>query len=96
LEDVAFLLGWRTSAQLSRYEHFFYMPKLQNVLALAVILQVPVSKLFPKQYEDLQKLIAQRARFFEARRGLRGPQARRTIQRLSLLKGETQTDNNPL
>lgn len=92
LEDIAFLLGWRNSAQLSRYEHFSSMPKLPNALALAVILQMPLSKLFPKQYEDLQKSIAQRAQFFERRRGLRGPITRRTIRTLALLKGIIHSD----
>ena len=44
--EVAFLLGWKNSAQLSRYEKRHTLPPLRTALAYEAIFKIPVAELF--------------------------------------------------
>jgi transcriptional regulator with XRE-family HTH domain len=44
--EVAFLLGWENSAQVSRYEKRRRLPPIDTALACEAIFGVPISELF--------------------------------------------------
>jgi len=44
--EVAFLLGWKNGAQLSRYEKRHTLPPLRTALAYEAIFKIPVAELF--------------------------------------------------
>ena len=44
--EVAFLLGWKNGAQLSRYEKRHTLPPLRTALAYQAIFKIPVAELF--------------------------------------------------
>jgi hypothetical protein len=59
---VAFLLGCRTGAKVSRYEQFSRQPNTRTVFAYEVIFRVPASDLFPGVYQKVEKATRVRAR----------------------------------
>jgi transcriptional regulator with XRE-family HTH domain len=59
-KQIAFLLGHKTCDQLSRYERGVKTPGMRTALKLEVILQVPVSTLFPEHYRDYRSEITTR------------------------------------
>jgi len=61
-EDVAFLLGTRGGAQISRHERFARTPSLETALAYEAILQTPAKELFGGVYQKIQKEVAARAK----------------------------------
>ena|SRR5690348_11260412 len=44
--EVAFLLGTKAAAQLSRYEQWHRVPPLRTALALEAIFKIPVGEIF--------------------------------------------------
>ena len=60
--EVAYLLGWETEAQLSRYERRRVLPRLEMALACQAVLGAPVSDLFPGPYETVAAEVKRRAR----------------------------------
>ena len=44
--EVAYLLGWKNGAQLSRYEKRHTLPPLRTALAYEAIFKIPVAGLF--------------------------------------------------
>jgi len=54
---VAHLLGHKSHASLSLYEHGHTLPTLTIALRLEVILRTPIAFLFPGLYDDLKKEI---------------------------------------
>lgn len=59
--EVAYLLGWETEAQLSRYERRRVLPRLETVLACQAIFGAPISELFPGPYETIAAAVKRRA-----------------------------------
>jgi len=57
---VAFLLGWKSGEQFSRYEKRHRLPPLQTALACEVIFGIPVSELFAGVSESVKRDIAER------------------------------------
>jgi len=60
--EVAYLLGWDTEAQLSRYERRRILPRLETALACQAVLGAPISELFPGPYETVAAAVKRRAR----------------------------------
>lgn len=75
-KDVAFLLGCRASAKVSRYERFVREPTLRTAIACEVILHAPIRELFAGVYEEVARVTEKRARQF-AQRLVDKPQHRR-------------------
>src|SRR5580692_6601071 len=75
--EVAFLLGTRGEAKVSRYERFLRTPSLETALALEAIFQRPVSELFGGLYQEVQGEVAARAKILGHRID-RGKPGRRT------------------
>jgi len=66
-KDVAFLLGCRVGAKVSRYERFAREPTLRAAIACEIIFHAPVRELFAGIYEDVARLTERRARQFARR-----------------------------
>ncbi len=60
-EEVSFLLGSQSGAQLSRYENLEREPSLKAALACQAIYRVPVSDLFPGIYTVVESQVKRRA-----------------------------------
>ena len=61
-EEVAFLLGNISGAQVSRYERFTREPTLETALALEAIFQRSASELFNGLYQKVEQEVAARAK----------------------------------
>lgn len=59
--DMAFLLGCRSGAKVSRYEHFSRQPNLKTVFIYEVVFQVPARVLFAGMFRDVERTTLQRA-----------------------------------
>lgn len=65
--EVAFLLGTQTGAQVSRYEQFAREPSLETALALEVIFQRSASELFGGLYQKVEREVIERAKILADR-----------------------------
>jgi transcriptional regulator with XRE-family HTH domain len=70
-DEVAFLIGARGGAKISRYERFSREPSLKTVLALQVIYQTPISELFSSMHKNIEKEVAKRAKILSYRKDLK-------------------------
>jgi transcriptional regulator with XRE-family HTH domain len=61
-KEVAFLLGCRCGAKVSRYERFKREPTLRAAIACAVVFHVPVRELFAGIYDDVARVTERRSR----------------------------------
>ena len=59
--EVAYLLGFRNGAQVSRYERRRHMPPLRTALAFQAALGTPLSELYAGTYESVAKQVTARA-----------------------------------
>lgn len=59
--DIAYLLGIKTSAHISRYEHFRTLPSLATALAFEVIFRVPAKELYAGVFNEVEREIVARA-----------------------------------
>ena len=60
-EELAFLLGQKSSAHISRLEQGKRLPGTDVVLACEVLFGITPRSLFPKLYEDVEKAVLARA-----------------------------------
>lgn len=84
-EDLAFLLGVRSGAKVSRYERFARLPGLPTALAYEAIFQVPMRELFGGVYQRIEQLISARAGLLLRKKAGAKP-ARRILVQCNLLK----------
>jgi transcriptional regulator with XRE-family HTH domain len=61
-KEVAFLLGNKGGAKVSRYERFDREPSLETALALEVIFQRSTSELFSGLYQKVEHEVMERAK----------------------------------
>ena len=59
--EVAYLLGCKNAAQVSRYERRRHMPPLRTALAFQAALDTPLSELYAGTYESVAKQVTARA-----------------------------------
>jgi transcriptional regulator with XRE-family HTH domain len=77
-DDVAFLLGNESGAQVSRYEHFDRVPTLETALAYEVIMKRSASELFGGMYLGAERKVAERAKaLMQQMTDVTGPRAAR-------------------
>jgi transcriptional regulator with XRE-family HTH domain len=67
-DDIAFLLGSRDGAKVSRYERGRRLPSLETALAYEAILGIPVRELFLGIFQKVDLEVKARARILEARK----------------------------
>ena len=61
-EDVAFILGSKSSANVSRHERFKQTPDLQTLLAYEMLFRTPVRHLFGRTHQEVEKKLKHRIR----------------------------------
>jgi hypothetical protein len=61
-DEVAFLLGVKSSDIPSRHERFLREPSLPTALAYGVIYQKPLCELFAGLYDDIERGVSDRAK----------------------------------
>src|SRR3990172_10662490 len=66
-DEMAYLLGCRSGAKVSRYEHFTRQPNLKTVFAYQIIFHVPAEKLFPGIYHEIEDITLERAKLLSHR-----------------------------
>ncbi len=82
--EVAFLLGWKNGAQLSRYEKHHTLPPLRTALAYEAIFKIPVTELFAGIRNSVDRDIATRVDTLVA--GLQGKNEKGRRGRLTARK----------
>ena len=60
--EVAFLLGSKTSAHVCRHERLEQTPNLQTLLAYEILFRTPVRSLFGGVHQDVEQKLLQRIR----------------------------------
>ena len=89
-DEVAFLLGCRSGAKVSRYERLARRPSLETAFAYEAVFGVPARELFAGVFEKVEEQIKKRARVLAGK--LNATQLDRTVRRkLDRLKAMTPT-----
>jgi transcriptional regulator with XRE-family HTH domain len=83
-EDVAFLLGSKSSAGISRHERFKQTPDLQTLLAYEVLFRTPVRSLFSRKHEEIEQKLKHRIRLL-IRKLMRVGHGRRSSKKIETL-----------
>lgn|ERR1035441_11063245 len=89
-EDVAFILGSKSSANVSRHERFKQTPDLQTLLAYEMLFRTPVRHLFGRTHQEVEKKLKHRIRLL-VRKLLRAGHGRgitKKIETLTAFLGE--------
>src|SRR5579862_7704997 len=60
--EMAFLLGQKKSAQVSRHERNDRAPSLETALAYEAIFKRPISEIFSGMYQKAERQVAERAK----------------------------------
>ncbi len=60
--ETAFLLGCKSGAKVSHYEHFGREPSLKTALACEIIFQKPIREIFPGIYQEVEQKTFEQAR----------------------------------
>src|SRR5258708_9621849 len=77
--EVAYLLGSKNAAQVSRYERRRCMPPLRTALAFQAALDTPLSELYAGTYESVAKEVRSRAQSLSAQLNTRTPQRGKSL-----------------
>ncbi len=83
--DVAYLLGCRSGAKISRYERFARTPNPQTILAYEIVFGVPAKDLFAGIHGKVERMVLRRAKQFEEKLGKTKPNSM-TIQKQAALR----------
>jgi transcriptional regulator with XRE-family HTH domain len=83
--EIAFLLGCRSSAKVSRYERFSRQPNLKTVFVYEVVFQVSVRVLFAGMFQDVEQATMKRAQMLARKLDAAKPNPS-TARRLAVLK----------
>lgn len=60
--EVAYLLGCRNAAKVSRYERFARQPDLEVVFAYEAVFRVPARELFAGVFQHVERTVSRRVR----------------------------------
>ena len=83
-EDVAFLLGSKSGASVSRHERFKQTPDLPTVLAYEMLFGTPVRNLFSRTHQEVEQKLRQRIRLL-IRKLMRAGRGRRIGKKIETL-----------
>lgn len=87
-DEVAFLLGTKSGAKVSRYEHFVRVPSLETALAYEVIFKRSASELFGGLYQKVEREVSARAKKL-AERTKSGKPNRQSVHKRQMLTSIT-------
>jgi transcriptional regulator with XRE-family HTH domain len=83
-EEVAFILGSKSSANVSRHERFKQTPDLQTLLAYEMLFQTPVRNLFSSTHQKVEQKLRHRIRLL-IRKLTRAGHGRRIAKKIETL-----------
>ena len=83
-KEVAYILGSRSSASVSRHERFKQTPDLQTLLAYEMLFRTPVRNLFSSTHEEIAQKLKQRIRLL-IRMLTRKGKSKRTSKKIETL-----------
>lgn len=83
-EEIAFLLGSRDGARVSRYELSARTPLLRTAVAFELIYQCPIGELFTGLKEEVAADVGKRARILKHRISFRGEGRRMEKRRAAI------------
>jgi transcriptional regulator with XRE-family HTH domain len=83
-EEVAFLLGSKSGASISRHERFKQTPDLPTLLAYEMLFRTPVRNLFSSTHAEIERKLRYRIRLL-IRRLIRAGQDRRSAKKIETL-----------
>lgn len=83
-EEVAFILGSKSGASVSRHERFKQTPDLQTLLAYEMLFGTPVRNLFSSTHKDVAQKLRRRIRLLIRRLTATG-QGRRLSKKIETL-----------
>ena len=86
--EVAFLLGCRGGAKVSRYERHHRRPPLHVALACEAIFRIPVAELFAGLANEVERTTLRRAKLLH-RQLVRRHQSPLVVQKLAVLRSIT-------
>lgn len=92
-EEVAFLLGSKSSAGISRHERLKQTPDLETLLAYELLFQTPVRSLFSSTHKEVEQKFKQRIRLLirKLTRAGEGGRIKKKIELLTTYLGERVT-----
>lgn len=85
-EEVAFILGSKSSASVSRHERFKQTPDLQTLLAYEMLFRTPVRSLFSSTHEEVAQKLRRRIRLL-IRKLTSARHGRRVAKKIETLAG---------
>ena len=83
-QELAFLLGSRSGAKVSRLEHKIRTPDLKTAIACLIVFGTPLEDLFPGICGSVKEDVIERARLLSRKLGKKGPTPSRE-QKLTVL-----------
>ncbi len=83
-EDVAFILGCKSSASVSRHERFKQTPDLPTLLAYEMLFRTPVRSLFSSTHEEVTQKLRRRIKLLVRKLTLAG-HSRRAAKKIEVL-----------
>jgi DNA-binding XRE family transcriptional regulator len=93
-EDVAFLLGTKSGASISRHERFKQTPDLQTLLAYEMLFRTPVRTLFSNTHREVEQMLMHRVRLL-IRKLMRAGDGRRLAKKIEVLTGYLDEQTSP-
>ena len=83
--EMAFLLGCKTGAKVSRYENFTRNPSLEKAFAYEAVFGTPLRELFAGIFQKVEEKTKRRAQVFARKLG-EAKQDRMTARKLQMVK----------
>jgi transcriptional regulator with XRE-family HTH domain len=84
--EVAFILGSKSSASVSRHERFKQTPDLQTLLAYEMLFRTPVRSLFSSTHQEVAQKLRRRIRLLIRKLMIAG-RGRRVARKIETLSG---------
>ncbi len=92
--EIAYLLGCRDGAKVSRYERKVREPGLRTILALELVFGIPARELFAGIYDEVKETAVRRAKILLKQLEISGPGCLREVKKEEVLKRIQEADDN--
>jgi transcriptional regulator with XRE-family HTH domain len=92
-DDVAFLLGSKSGARISRYEQGRQTPRLKTLLAFELLFHTPIRDLYSGMSQEVERDLRQQARLLIRKLSAAG-QARLTVYKIAALRAVSEQETS--
>jgi len=95
-DEVAYLLGCRSGAKVSRYERLARRPSLETAFAYEAVFGVPARELFAGIFEKVEREVVKRARVLAGKLGAKETDRtmRRKLERLQAMTTAAESETS--